>query len=131
MRGEFKGPILKSVLNKDAKSDLIVWLSFLEQYNGRTFFLDERMSAPRYEITSDVASSKMCLFLFSLNILSRSRKQSLKFSSCHPNKEYCCFQSEISGFLLLRGSPFRSSLLPHGNETESVRLIETCQIVPN
>ena len=51
-------PHFKIRLNKDAKSDLIVWLSFLEQYNGRTFFLDERMSASRYEITSDVAGSK-------------------------------------------------------------------------
>ena len=51
-------PHFKIRLNKDAKSDLIVWLSFLEQYNGRTFFLDERMSASRYEITSDAAGSK-------------------------------------------------------------------------
>ena len=55
---EIQRPHFKIHLNKDAKSDLIIWLSFLEQYNGRTFFLDERMSAPRYEITSDVASSK-------------------------------------------------------------------------
>ena len=47
-------PHFKIRLNKDAKSDLIVWLSFLEQYNGRT----ERMSASRYEITSDAAGSK-------------------------------------------------------------------------
>ena len=51
-------PNFKIRLNKDAKSDLIVWLLFLEQYNGRTFFLDERMSASRYEITSDAAGSK-------------------------------------------------------------------------
>lgn len=51
-------PHFKIRLNKHAKSDLIVWLSFLEQYNGRTFFLDERMSASRYEITSDAAGSK-------------------------------------------------------------------------
>ena len=51
-------PHFKIRLNNDAKSDLIVWLSFLEQYNGRTFFLDERISASRYEITSDAACSK-------------------------------------------------------------------------
>ena len=50
-------PHFKIRLNKDAKSDLILWLSFLEQCNGRTLFLDERMSASRYEITSDAASS--------------------------------------------------------------------------
>ena len=57
-------PHFKIRLNNDAKSDLIIWLSFLEQYNGCTFFLDERMSASRYEITSDAAGSKGCGALF-------------------------------------------------------------------
>ena len=51
-------PHFKIRLKKDAKNDSIVWLSFLEQYNGRTVFLDEKMSASRYEITLDAADSK-------------------------------------------------------------------------
>ena len=60
-------PHFKIRLNKDTKSDSIVWLSFLEQYNGRTFFLDERMSASRYEITSDAAGSKGYGALFKIH----------------------------------------------------------------
>ena len=75
--------------------------------------------------------SKCANFSFSLNILSRSRKHSLKFSHCRPDKEYRCFQLEILGVWLLRGVFSGLSLLQHGNEAEPEKVIKARQILPN
>ena len=46
-------------VSTSVKNDLRVWLQFLEQYNGRTFFIEESWTGtPHLEMTSDAAGSK-------------------------------------------------------------------------
>jgi len=46
-------------LTRETKLDMAVWLSFLEQYNGRTFFLEERwLTSTPFELITDAAGSK-------------------------------------------------------------------------
>jgi len=46
-------------LTKAARLDILTWLTFLEEFNGRTFFLEERwLSSPPLTMYSDAAGSK-------------------------------------------------------------------------
>ena len=46
-------------LAKAARQDMLTWLSFLQDFNGRTFFLEERrLLSPPFTLYSDAAGSK-------------------------------------------------------------------------
>jgi len=46
-------------LSKETKSDMIVWLTFLEEFNGRPFFIEEKwLSSPSLKLVTDAAGSK-------------------------------------------------------------------------
>lgn len=46
-------------LTKQTKQDMLVWLHFLDNYNGRTFFINEKWEAnPTLELFTDAAGSK-------------------------------------------------------------------------
>lgn len=46
-------------LTKACRQDMLVWLTFLQEFNGRTFFIDERwLSPPPLTLYTDAAGSK-------------------------------------------------------------------------
>ena len=46
-------------LSKEAKSDIATWLTFLDQFNGKTFFLDDKwVTSSSVELFTDAAGSK-------------------------------------------------------------------------
>ena len=53
-----KRPSHRVNLTKETKSDLRIWLNFLEHFNGRTFFLSERVLSTELELFTDAAGSK-------------------------------------------------------------------------
>ena len=46
-------------LTKETKHDMEVWLKFLREFNGRSFFLDDKCNtSPPHELYTDAAGSK-------------------------------------------------------------------------
>lgn len=46
-------------MNMNCRKDILVWKTFLEQFNGRTFFLEERWShSTQFKLYTDAAGSK-------------------------------------------------------------------------
>ena len=54
-----KRPYHRIRLSKEAKSDMATWLTFLDKFNGKTFFLEDKWeTSPSLELFTDVAGSK-------------------------------------------------------------------------
>ena len=54
-----KRPYHRIRLSKEAKSDIATWLTFLDQFNGKTFFLDDKWeTSSSVELFTDAAGSK-------------------------------------------------------------------------
>ena len=45
-------------LTKETKHDMEVWLKFLREFNGRSFFLDDKWNTSPLELYTDAAGSK-------------------------------------------------------------------------
>ena len=54
-----KRPYHRIRLSKEAKSDMATWLTFLDKFNGKTFFLEDKWeTSPSLELFTDAAGSK-------------------------------------------------------------------------
>ena len=54
-----KRPYHRIRLSKEAKSDIVTWLTFLDKFNGKTFLVDEKLeTSSSLELFTDAASSK-------------------------------------------------------------------------
>ncbi|XP_068749266.1 uncharacterized protein [Montipora capricornis] len=54
-----KRPYHRIRLSKEAKSDMVTWLTFLDKFNGKTFFLDDRWdTSSSLDLFTDAAGSK-------------------------------------------------------------------------
>ena len=54
-----KRPYHRIRLSKEAKSDMATWLTFLDKFNGKTFFLDDKWeTSSSLELYTDAAGSK-------------------------------------------------------------------------
>lgn len=52
-------PYHRTRLSKEAKSDMVTWLTFLDKFNGKTFFLDDRWdTSSSLDLFTDAAGSK-------------------------------------------------------------------------
>ena len=54
-----KRPYHRIRLSKEAKSDMAIWLTLLDRFNGKTFFLEDKWEAsPSLELFTDAAGCK-------------------------------------------------------------------------
>ena len=54
-----KHPYHRIRLSKEAKSDMATWLTFLDKFNGKTFFLEDKWeTSSSLELFTDAAGSK-------------------------------------------------------------------------
>ena len=54
-----KRPYHRIRLSKEAKSDMATWLTFLDKFNGKTFFMEDKWeTSPSLELFTDAAGSK-------------------------------------------------------------------------
>lgn len=57
-----KRPCHRIRLSKEAKADMATWLTFLDKFNGKTFFLEDKWeTSPSLELFTDAAGSKVSI----------------------------------------------------------------------